>query len=92
MIVVALLSIPLAFSFSEMVKIHSITAQMETFNSDVIDIRDVQVQRTKPLKIALKIVSDDPLDIDQLDELKVRIAEQLDQEVELEVVFFALKR
>lgn len=91
LIVVALLSIPLAFSFSEMVKIHSITAQMETFNSDVIDIRDVQVQRTKPLKIALKIVSDDPLDIDQLDELKVRIAEQLDQEVELEVVF-ALKR
>lgn len=91
LIVVALLSIPLAFSFSEMVKIHSITAEMETFNSDVIDIRDVQVQRTKPLKIALKIVSDDPLDIDQLDELKVRIADQLGQEVELEVVF-ALKR
>jgi len=91
LIVVALLSIPLAFSFREMVMIHNITAEMKSFDSEIVHIRDVQVQRTKPLKIALKIVSDEPLDVDQLDDLKARIEKQLDQEVVLEVVF-ALKR
>jgi F0F1-type ATP synthase delta subunit len=39
------------------------------------------------LKIALKIVSDEPLDVDQLDSLKQRIEKKLEREVELEFIF-----
>lgn len=87
LIVVVLLSIPLALSFGEMVRVHRITAEMETFDTDIAQIKDVQVQHTKPLKIALKIVSEEPLDVDQLDELKKRIEEKLGREVELEIIF-----
>ena len=91
LIVVILLSIPLALSFGEMIKVHKITAQMEAFDTEIVHIREVKVHRTKPMKIALKIVSEEPLDIDQLDELKKRIEAQLEQEVELEIVL-GLKR
>ncbi|MBZ0241999.1 MAG: TIGR00341 family protein, partial [Bacteroidales bacterium] len=87
LVVVVLLSIPLALSFGEMVRVHRITAEMEAFDTDVFDVKDIQVQHTKPLKIALKIVSEEPMDIDQLDELKQRIEEKLEREVELEIVF-----
>jgi len=87
LIVVVLLSIPLALSFGEMVRVHRITAEMKTFNTEIFDIKDIQVQHTKPLKIALKIVSEEPLDVDQLDALKQRIEKKLEQEVELEIIF-----
>jgi len=87
LVVVALLSIPLALSFGEMVRVHRITAEMKTFNTDIFDVKDIQVQHTKPLKIALKIVSEEPLDVDQLDSLKQRIEKKLEREVELEFIF-----
>lgn len=91
LLVVVLLSIPLALSFGEMVKVHRITAEMETFDTDIAHIRDIKVHRTKPLKIAVKIVSEEPLDIEQIDDLKKRIETQLGQEVELEIIL-GLKR
>jgi len=89
--VVLLLSIPLAFSFGQMLKVHHYTHEMEKLELQEMDIREVQVQTVKPLRIALKLVTKEPLRTEQLDAFKLKVEEHLDQEVELEIVL-ALER
>ncbi|MDD3637959.1 MAG: TIGR00341 family protein [Bacteroidales bacterium] len=89
--VVLLLSIPLAFSFGQMIKVHHYTREMEKFEWKGTEIREIQVHNLKPMRIAFKLVTAEPLQSAQLDSLKMLVEEHLEQEVELEVVV-ALER
>ncbi|MBU2559083.1 MAG: TIGR00341 family protein [Bacteroidetes bacterium] len=91
LVVVVVLSIPLAFSFGRMLQIHTVTKELTGYETDIARITDVRVMHIKPLKISLKLVADEPLNGDQIDAVKAQIEEKMDQPVELEIVL-ALKR
>jgi len=89
--VVLLLSIPLAFSFGQMIKVHHYTREMEKFEWKGTEIREIQVQNLKPMRIAFKLVTAEPLQSEQLDSLKMLVEKHLERDVELEIVV-ALER
>ncbi len=85
LIFVVLISTPLAFGFSKMVKENRIIQNLSGKEISVGVLRDVKVIRVIPLKIATTIVSESPLDINQLNDVKKDIEESLGQEIELEL-------
>jgi uncharacterized hydrophobic protein (TIGR00271 family) len=91
LLVVLLLSIPLALSFGQMVQVHRFTRDMEKMEYKGLYIKDVQVQTLNPLRIGLKLVTEEPLSTDQLDTFKLEVEKHLERDVELEVVL-ALER
>ncbi|MBG0780811.1 MAG: TIGR00341 family protein [Bacteroidales bacterium] len=91
LLVVLLLSIPLALSFGQMVQVHRFTRDMEKMEYKGLYIKDVQVQTLNPLRIGLKLVTEEPLSTDQLDSFKLEVEKHLERDVELEVVL-ALER
>ena len=91
LLVVLLLSIPLALSFSQMVRVHRFTREMEKMEYKGLQIKDVQVQTLNPLRIGVKLVTEEPLNTDQLDAFKLDVEKHLERDVELEVVL-ALER
>ncbi|SIS98638.1 DUF389 domain-containing protein [Belliella pelovolcani] len=82
---VVLISTPLAFGFSKMVKENKIIQNLSGKEISVGVLRDVKVIRVSPLKISLTVVSESPLDINQLNEVKEDIEDALGQEIELEL-------
>jgi hypothetical protein len=64
---------------------------MEKMEYKGLYIKDVQVQTLNPLRIGLKLVTEEPLSTDQLDTFKLEVEKHLERDVELEVVL-ALER
>lgn len=82
---VALISAPLGFGFSKMVKENKIIQRLSGAEISQGKLRDVRVIRMQPMRISLRIVSEKPLDYDELNAVKNEIQEIVGQEVEVEL-------
>ena len=85
LVFVALISAPLAFGFSEMVKENRIIQDLSGKEISQGVIREVGVIQVKPLRLSVTIVSDTPLDINELAAIKKEISEVVKQNVEIEL-------
>lgn len=85
MILVVALSIPLALSFNQMVREHQIIREVEEVVYNSVTISEVKVQSLKPVRLSLKLVSEKPLDDQKISELKEKIQNQIQQDVQLEI-------
>lgn len=83
-VTVMFLSIPLAIGFNRMVFEHNVVQALSELQVEESVLSDIKVQRISPLRIALKVVAQDPVSSDQLDQIKETIESKLSREVELE--------
>jgi uncharacterized hydrophobic protein (TIGR00271 family) len=86
LIAVAIVSVPLAFSFSQLTKEAAIVSVIEHVESKGLEIRNVRVLSTKPkVRIRFELVSNGLFDGTKVRSLKESIEDVLDTETELEV-------
>jgi uncharacterized hydrophobic protein (TIGR00271 family) len=90
-ILVLILTIPLGFGFYRMMYENNIVQQLESWEKDQIKIKEVSVQRTKPLVISLKLVADHTLSDDEIASFKIDLEQRLKQEVKLEITVAILR-
>ncbi|WP_373492932.1 DUF389 domain-containing protein [Aquiflexum sp.] len=82
---VALISAPLGFGFSRMVKENKIMQRLSGAEIPQGKLRDVRVIRMNPMRISLTIISEKPLDYEELSAVKNEIQDIVGQEVEVEL-------
>jgi uncharacterized hydrophobic protein (TIGR00271 family) len=86
LVAVAVVSIPLAISFTGLAREAAIVVQIEQLDSDVIEIRKVKVlNASDDVRIYLDVVSNGLFDDVKVRKLKADIESALDSEIELEV-------
>ncbi|MCH7403443.1 TIGR00341 family protein [Belliella kenyensis] len=85
LVFVGVISAPLAFGFSKMVKENKIIQELSGKELSIGTLRDVKVIKVAPLKLSATIVSESPLDVNELGKVKEDIEEVLSQEIELEL-------
>ncbi len=79
-------STPLALGFSKMVQENKVIQQLSGYQlSEKATIREVNVRQLDPLKLAVTLVSDGPLDEEELKRVKQKIESLLGEEVKLEI-------
>ncbi|GAB3536854.1 hypothetical protein GCM10027443_28250 [Pontibacter brevis] len=88
MLLVAIVSFPLGFGFSDMVRERRIAQALNNHQVDDILLRDVSVIRgTKPLLISVKLVAQEPVTTEDLEKVKQAIQERINQkDVQLEIL------
>lgn len=84
LVVVALISVPLALSFTRMVDEHQVMRTLEGWQSENIRMRDVKVRPGDPLYISAKLVSDMPVSTAQVDAFKQDLQIMLERDIVLE--------
>jgi uncharacterized hydrophobic protein (TIGR00271 family) len=85
LILVIVVSAPLAFGFSRMVQETKIVRHLSGHRIDNMILRNVEVRQVNPLRISLRIVAESPMTEDELGEVKREIESLLGEEVELEI-------
>lgn len=85
LLVVALISLPLFFGFIDMVREKDVISKLNGHRVEDAVLRDISVRQVKPLRLAVKIVSDYNLSSAQIQEVKREIESLVGEEVELEV-------
>lgn len=85
LIFVVVISAPLAFGFSKMVKENKIIQNLSGQAIPQGTLRDVQVIQFNPLKLSTTIVSNNPLDLQELEEVKKEIESLVGESVDLEL-------
>ncbi|WP_152052341.1 TIGR00341 family protein [Tautonia marina] len=83
LVLVAAVSVPLAFSFGRMVEEHRIIRELDGWEVGSIAVRSVDVRPGDPLQIGVTLVSRSALNDADLDRVKRAIEERIGQEVEL---------
>ncbi|MDN3669989.1 DUF389 domain-containing protein [Echinicola jeungdonensis] len=79
-------STPLAFGFSKMVHENKIIQQLSGYQlNEKVTIREVNVRQLSPLRLAVTLVADGPLDEKELLRVKRKVETMLGEEVELEI-------
>jgi len=91
LLVVILVSIPLAGSFMRMVNEHGITSRLEgqVFVNAVL--QDVQVKPGKPLLVSAHLLTSDPLNPVEVDAIKQAIEVELKQNIRLEATLILVR-
>jgi len=84
LIVVAVVSIPLIFSFMRMVDEAHITRTLEGWQTESIQLRDVKVRPGKPIYISAKLLAEQPVTPSQIDSVKEDIEALLKRDIVLE--------
>ncbi|MCC5938559.1 MAG: DUF389 domain-containing protein [Lunatimonas sp.] len=87
LLVVVLISLPLFFGFIDMVREKDVISKLNGHRIEEAVLRDIRVRQVKPLRLAVKIVSDYSLSSEQIQEVKKEIEALVGEEVELEVTF-----
>lgn len=83
--IVGLISMPLFFGFMDMVKEKAVISELNGHRIENIILRDISVRQVRPLRLAIKLVSEENMDRQQILKIKQEIEKLLDEEVELEV-------
>jgi uncharacterized hydrophobic protein (TIGR00271 family) len=82
---VALISAPLGLGFSKMVKENKIIERLSEAEIPQGKFRDIRVIRMQPMRISITIISEKPLDFEELNVVKNEIQDIVGQVVELEL-------
>jgi uncharacterized hydrophobic protein (TIGR00271 family) len=88
---VGILSLPLGFSFNQMVKEHSLVARIERMEFENFDVREARVIRLSPLTVGITVTTSHNLSEVELDQIQQSLEAGLGQEVSLEITV-AIKR
>jgi len=91
LVLVILVSLPLALGFNRMVKENRIINRLTDWEIEGVILREINILGLNPLSLSLKIISETPLEDEDLNLLKAKMEERLDEEVELEITI-GLKR
>lgn len=82
---VLIISAPLGFGFSKMVKENKIIQSLSGREIPQGILRDIDVIQVVPMRLSLTIVSENPLDREELNEIKAAVQEIIGDEIELEL-------
>lgn len=85
MFFVLLISAPLGFGFSRMVKENKLIQELSGKEIEQGKLRNVNVIQMRPMRISLTVVSDSPLDLVELKAVKDQVEKIVGGEVELEL-------
>lgn len=85
LVIVGLISLPLFLGFMDMVREKDVISKLNGYQIEDLVLREVFVRQIKPMRLAVKIVSNRSLNESQIREVKKEIEEILGEEVELEV-------
>lgn len=86
LVLVIVLSIPLALGFNQMVYEHQVKKHLENLKAEGAIIKDVSVQSLYPMKLSLRIVSERPLNSYEIDNIKAVVENRLQRRTEIEMV------
>jgi uncharacterized hydrophobic protein (TIGR00271 family) len=82
---VLMISAPLGFGFSRMVKENKLIQELNGKEIEQGKLRNVNIIQMSPMRISLTVVSETPLDLVDLKEAKEKIEELIGESVELEL-------
>ena len=85
-VLVLIVSIPLALGFNQMVYEHQVKKQLEHLKAQDAIIKDVSVQSLYPMKLSIRIVSRRPLNSYEIDQIKELVETRLQRTTEIEMV------
>jgi uncharacterized hydrophobic protein (TIGR00271 family) len=85
LVIVALISMPLFLGFMDMVREKDVISKLNGHRIDEMVLREVFVRQVKPMRLAVKIISNHTLNESQIREVKKEIEDIVGEEVELEV-------
>lgn len=85
LVFVVIISAPLAFGFSRMVKENKIIQNLSGKELSQGVLRDVKIIQLNPIRLSLTLVSEKPLDMVELQKIKIEINKLLGEEVGLEL-------
>lgn len=85
MFLVLIISTPLGFGFSRMVKENKLIQELSGRDIEQGKLRNVNIIQMRPMRISLTVVSDSPLDLVELKAVKDQVEEIVGEEVELEL-------
>ena len=91
LLVVVLVSIPLASSFIRMVNEHGITSRLEGQVFANAELQDVQVKPGETLLVSARLLTADPLNLVELDLIKQAIELELEQPIRLEATLVLVR-
>ena len=83
-IFVTIVSIPLVLSFTSMVEEQRIVHTLEGWKTNGIEIKEVKTRNGTPTYVSVKLLSDEPLQAQQIDEVKQQMEHLLGQKIRLE--------
>lgn len=86
MLFVGLISAPLALGFTRMVKENKIIQRLSGKEIANGIMRDVKVLQMNPVRLSITLVSENPLDIEEVRQIKEEIIEMLGEEVHIELM------
>lgn len=84
LIVVVLVSIPLASSFVHMVDEHTMISSLEGQVFHTAELQNVRVQPGSPLKVSTRLLTSEPLSLAEVDLVKAAIEEKIQKKIRLE--------
>lgn len=85
LVFVALISAPLALGFTEMVKENKLVQRLSGREIKQGKLRDIHVLQMNPMRLSMTVVSESPLDIHELEEVKQEIEAIVGEEIEIEL-------
>ncbi len=86
MLFVGLISAPLALGFTRMVNENKIIQKLSGKEITNGILRDVKVLQMNPVRLSITLVSENPLDIEEIRQIKEDIIEMLGEEVHIELM------
>ncbi len=89
--IVGIFSVPLSFGFNKMVLEHKVIQTIDGKQVGDIIIKEVRIQKTKPLIISIKLVTDSYPDDEKLKLIKSNIEQMINEKVELEITISITK-
>ncbi|CAN5489245.1 hypothetical protein BH23BAC1_BH23BAC1_32020 [soil metagenome] len=84
-VLVILVSLPLALGFTRMVRENRIINRLTDWQVEGVVLRDINILGMNPLSLSMRVISVTPLEDEDLNILKAKLEERLNEEVELEI-------
>ncbi|MEX0811431.1 MAG: TIGR00341 family protein [Chitinophagales bacterium] len=85
-VLLALICVPLSFSFKQIMTEAEITKALEGYKIENVTIKDVKVRPSSPVVVSVRLVSSSSLDDSKIGQIKTKIEKRLDREIKLEVI------
>lgn len=91
LVLVVLVSIPLASSFVRMVNEHGLTSRLEGQVFASVTLKEVSVKPGDVLLVSARLLASEPIDLAELDLIKQAIEDDLQQEIRLEATLVLVR-
>lgn len=91
LLVVVIVSMPLGYGSFTMIRDHKVIRSLSNFTVDDITVKQVSVVRGNPMTLSVTLVSEEPIDNEDLDRVKAAISREVGTEVMLEALIVVKK-